>query len=58
MDDKTKAIIKFTIEIKSPHHQEVAQFEQIKSILNAYPIEITEDDISRLFGTPLAICES
>ena len=56
MDYKTKAIIKCTIEIKSPHHQGGLQLEQ-KSILNEYPIEITEDNISRLFDTPFEICE-
>lgn len=57
MYNNNSEIIKCIEEIKSLRQIEEQKIEYLLSMANAHPIEITEDEITKIFGAPLAICD-
>ncbi len=57
MESKRAAITAYIQEIKSLRQNEDKILEYIMSIVNSHPIEIVDDEITRTFGAPLALCD-
>ena len=57
MENKKVAIIECIQEIKSLRKKEDNLIDHLLSIVNSHPIEIVEDEITRIFDAPLALCK-
>ena len=57
MESKKATSTAYIQEIKSLRQKKDKTLENIMSIVNSHPIEIVDDEITRTFGAPLALCE-
>lgn len=57
MENKRTAITACIQEIQALRQKEEKLLDNLMSIVNSHPIEIVEDEITRTFGAPLALCE-